>query len=391
MLIYGPPGWRTYVAGAVLLAGVSAVLLTQIDLHRSVTAWGWLAPDKGLISIRPSRGGYIAAVHARAGEQVTRGTPLFEITYDTERSGGAPGQYYRLLDEERKAVRQRLTSLEDQQRLTDTRYAQRRRTLRDELEAADNALVLQQQRVEISRNTIASLRSGFDRGAVARLDIEQAEAGLLDEQREQTVLEQAGQRLAAELASLPSEHATERAALAGRLAALRQEAIALDQRHVQFTIGRTDAFSAPVSGRLSTLRAKAGDYADPLRSQATIVPDGSELQAELFLPSSALGYVEPGQPVRIRVEPFPHQKFGTLAGTVRSVSSVLEDRRDVPALAAAGGYVFRVIAELERASLSIADRSYPLQPDMRVDADVQLEQRTAWEWLLEPLLEAWRR
>jgi multidrug efflux pump subunit AcrA (membrane-fusion protein) len=50
-----------------------------------------------------------------------------------------------------------------------------------------------------------------------------------------------------------------------------------------------------------------------------------------------------------------------------------------------------VIAELERASLSIADRSYPLQPDMRVDADVQLEQRTAWEWLLEPLLEAWRR
>ncbi len=391
MLIYGPPGWRTYVGGAVSLAAISTLLLTQIDLHRSVTAWGWLAPDKGLINIRPNRAGYIAAVHASAGEHVTRGTPLFEITYDTERSSGAPGQYYRLLDDERDAVQLRVTSLEDQQRLTDSRYAQRRRALQGQLEAAHTALLLQQQRVDIARSTIASLRTVFEKGAVARLDIEQAEAGLLDEQREQTVLEQAAERLATELDNLPSEQATERAALAGQLAALRQEAIALDQRHVQFTIGRTDAFSAPVSGRLSALRAKAGDYAEAMRSQATIVPDGSQLQAELFLPSSALGYVQPGQPVRIRVEPFPHQKFGTLAGTVRTVNAVLEDRRDIPALAAAGGYVFRVIAELEQSSLTIADHTYPLQPDMRVDADVQLERRSAWEWLIEPLLEAWRR
>ena len=146
---------------------------------------------------------------------------------------------------------------------------------------------------------------------------------------------------------------------------------------------------APVAGQLTSLRAKLGDYVSATTSQAAIVPHGSELLAELFLPSSALGYATIGQTVRLRIEPFPHQKFGVITGVLTRVSQVLEEvNAGQPTL---GSHVFKAVAKLDRHSFNMAGRVIALQPEMRVEADVVLERRRAWEWLLEPMLQAWRR
>lgn len=52
----------------------------------------------------------------------------------------------------------------------------------------------------------------------------------------------------------------------------------------------------------------------------TLVPASAALEARLYGPSSAIGFVRPGQQVLLRYDAYPHQKFGRYAGTVTSVS-----------------------------------------------------------------------
>ena len=53
---------------------------------------------------------------------------------------------------------------------------------------------------------------------------------------------------------------------------------------------------------------------------ASLVPSGAQLQAHLFAPSGAVGFVRPRQEVRLRFEAFPYQKFGHQTGHVLQVS-----------------------------------------------------------------------
>ncbi len=80
---------------------------------------------------------------------------------------------------------------------------------------------------------------------------------------------------------------------------------------------------APIAGRVSSLQATVGKPADPRQLQLSIVPDGSTLQAELFVPTRARGFVRPGQEVRILYDAFPYQRYGTHRGQVDDVSQTV--------------------------------------------------------------------
>ena len=65
----------------------------------------------------------------------------------------------------------------------------------------------------------------------------------------------------------------------------------------------------------------AGAAVDSGTLIATIVPDGAELHARLFVPTRAIGRVHPGQAVAIRYEAFSYQKYGTFKGRIADVSN----------------------------------------------------------------------
>jgi membrane fusion protein len=133
----------------------------------------------------------------------------------------------------------------------------------------------------------------------------------------------------------------------------------------------------------------------PSSALASLVPAGATLQAQLYAPSSAIGFVRPGQGVRMRFEAFPYQKFGHQDGHVVQVSRTPLAPSELGALAlpASDGAarereaMFRITVALAPA----AGEPLPLVPGMRLQADVQLETRRLVEWLFEPLLGLERR
>ncbi|HEX6721535.1 MAG TPA: hypothetical protein VF107_08190, partial [Burkholderiaceae bacterium] len=64
-----------------------------------------------------------------------------------------------------------------------------------------------------------------------------------------------------------------------------------------------------------------GEYTRKAHVRGLLVLVDARLQAHLYAPSSALGFIHAQQPVHLRVAAFPHQKFGHRAGQVLQVSS----------------------------------------------------------------------
>jgi len=104
------------------------------------------------------------------------------------------------------------------------------------------------------------------------------------------------------------------------------------------------------------------------------------------VPSRAIGFIVPGQRVRLMVDAFPYQRFGTLGGSVSTVSRAVLSPNEVLGKVALTEPAYRITVRLDRQDIDAFGRSVPLQPDMTLKADIVLEGRSLAAWLFEPLI-----
>jgi membrane fusion protein len=166
---------------------------------------------------------------------------------------------------------------------------------------------------------------------------------------------------------------------------VRTDLSATEQRMAEIQGRRAYVIRAPTAGRVSTLQATVGQSADPQRLQLELVPEGVPLQAELFVPTRAIGFIEVGQPVRIMYDAFPYQHFGTYGGRVMRVAQTIVTSSDVTGPVALNAPAYRVTVALDQPHVEANGRTIMLQPDILLSADIILERRSLLDWLLSPL------
>jgi membrane fusion protein len=244
----------------------------------------------------------------------------------------------------------------------------------------DEALAAERRRLELVTAAAARYERMHTLGFVADEQAAQRESVLLEQRsridslkRERAGLERLGAELEGRAATLPLEraHAT---------AELERAVVGTDLDIAENDARRASAVTAPATG---VVTAPTGEIAEPVeRGQvlARIVPDGALLEAELFAPSRAVGFVAAGGEVRLRYAAFPYQKFGQASGIVVSVSEA-----PLAPAGVRGEPVYRVVVELRSQTVMAYGVPRPLKPGMDVEADVLLETRRLYEWALEPL------
>ena len=366
-----------------------AAFLSLAQYTRKATVNGVVVPDRGLIRLVPAVAGTVLERRVAEGQAVQAGDVLFVLAFERPLlSPAAQGEVRRSLDERRRSLADAARS---QQALADTqRTALDRRmvALESELAQIDIELGLQQQRLVMAEQALARWQSlqaeQFSSPAQTQAKAEEVLAlravaqGLARQraalQRERAGLE--GERLALPLVAGAAAGSLERDLAQANRDAAEQDA---EQRLV---------VRAPQAGTVSTLLAEPGQSVSPASALATLVPQGAVLQAQLFAPSSAIGFVQPGQAVRLRFEAFPYQKFGQQPARVLQVSRTPLAASELAALALpassslglGGEPLFRITVALEGAPVAA------LSAGMRLQADVLLEKRRLIEWLFEPLL-----
>lgn len=99
--------------------------------------------------------------------------------------------------------------------------------------------------------------------------------------------------LQSQLAELPLDTSAKTHQLRGQIAQL-------DAQLAQSEAAAGTVLRAPSAGVISALLVKAGENVTSGQPLLSILPKGSSLEAELLVPSNAIGFVRPGSRVVLR-------------------------------------------------------------------------------------------
>jgi hemolysin D len=151
---------------------------------------------------------------------------------------------------------------------------------------------------------------------------------------------------------------------------------------------------APQDGVIKDLATHtAGTVVQPGTVLASLVPREEKLKVEAWISNEDIGFVRPGQPVKLKFAAYTFQKYGMGSGTVEHVSADAqseEEARD-KGLVANGQRTLRykALIALEGNALETEGRRYPLSVGMQTTAEILLGDRTVAEYLLSPVQKAW--
>lgn len=387
---------RSHAAmAAFALATVGLLgLLMAASYTRTARVGGLLVADPGLVRVFAPQPGVLVQLHVREGDRVARGAPLLALSAELQTEA---------LGDTREAVVRRLRSRRDSllamRRGQEQLQARQADSLTQRLAAVEAAQAHLDQEATLLRSRLALAAQNLQRQrrlyadrVVAVQTLSQAEdtaLALAAQQRsldrQRATLEQERVGLAADLSRLPLQNEAELAETDRTVSALEQEIAETEAR-------RQIVVTAPQDGTVSAVQAELGSNAGIAVPLLSIIPAGARLQAQLFAPSRAVGFVSPGQRVLLRYQAYPYQKFGGHEGTVASVSRAAISPADLPQqlVGMTGLYddrapIYRITVALARQDVTAYGKAVPLQPGMQVEADVLVETRRLIEWVFDPL------
>ncbi|MBP7914661.1 MAG: HlyD family efflux transporter periplasmic adaptor subunit [Vitreoscilla sp.] len=384
--------WLTFWVLATL--AVVSTFLFWGEYTRKAHLTGVLVPDRGLIRIAAPVAGTVLALNAREGQAVREGDPLFTLNVQSPMLAG-PAQA-----ELQQTFRSRLRSLDEAALQARALLLQRQTALGERLAALQREQAqleaqagLQAERLVLAEAALARLQALGGEKFVSAAQIQTKSEEVLGQRVEGAALarqRQALQREAATLAAERRELPLQADTALGEIERDRAEVAEAAVRAGTQSASRHLVVQAPADGVLSGLSASPGQAVTADAALASLSPTGGTLQAHLFAPSSALGFVQPAQPVWLRLAAFPYQKFGLQTGTVAQVAQAPlapAELAVVPIAARPGSEpLYRVTVLLDRQAVSAAGQNRPLVAGMQLEADVMLERRRLVEWLFEPVI-----
>ena len=378
------------VALTAAVVAIGCFLGTQ-TYARKATATGYLAPLHGVVRVMPPRAGIIVAVSVSDGDTVHAGDPLLRVAAERMSIGGSDvdANVRRALIQQRDLELGQVTLEEATAASEDQRLRERITRLEEECQALREQLSVQRGRVGLADDQARMSRDLAAKGYIAGVEQRRREDARLGQA-------QAFDTLRQQLAAKEGEVVELRFALsqlpgrsANRLATLRVAAAEIDSRLAEAEGQRAYLVVAPASGRVSAVQASAGNQADPTRPLMSIVPEGEELQAVLFVPERAIGFVAQGQDVRLSLDAFPFQRFGAQFGTITNIArTLLRPEQLSAAIQPPSEPSYRVTVALRKQSITAYGRDIPLQADMQLRADIIFDRRGFMQWLLDPVLSA---
>lgn len=374
------------MVASVIIIGAGTFLATA-SYARMETVSGWIVPQDGLIRVTARQGGVIEALGVTEGDSVAAGEALATLSLSSSIGEGDSGAALaRHLDAQLDASRAQATAQREKLLAEETQLRNQRAALLRERDESRGRLAAMEARVTLVKSNAGRVQSIADRGFASAKSVEDAEIMSLVAQQDAaeirtmvlTLDRQIGQ-LDSQLKSLPLD-------IRAADAQARANEAMLAERETQLAVDSTYRAAATVRGRVVAIPVSVGQSVAAGAVVAVMTPEGSRLEAELYVPSRAAGFIKPGNEARLMYQAFPYQKFGTARGTIREVSRTVL----APAEIAIPGLdvrepVFRIKVALDSDTALAYGQSIPIQPGMLLSANIVTDRRSLLEWLLDPI------
>jgi len=383
-----PLSTRFLTFGLLFVVAMLIAFLVFSTYTRKETVTGYLKPQGGLVQVYPSQPGQITEIFVDTGAVVKKGDQLMRIDTDRTLDDGTNlgSVVTELLDQQRNQLEARIER-QLEQKENRRRYLEGSTSgLRDQIAQMERQLSLQKERVALMKNRYSALAELRRDQLISEEEFQSRYQGYLDSRQEQERLQQSMIAERARLNDAEFELASLDTNVQEAIDQLRAEISSLDQRIAQQTGDSGFIIRAPADGRISSMQASLGNRVLAQRPLMAILPQGAELQAELLVPTQAIAFVKPGLEVDIRYHAFPYERFGMHASEITEVAHNVLSPQELDAPVQVQGPVYLVTAALDSQVVTAYGQSMPLQAGMTLEADIRLDERPLYQWLLRPLL-----
>lgn len=334
-------------------------------------------------------------LHSVAAEIAARRSLLVWVRSDAHASwpgqGGAETNEAKLIIAEAERLRTTLDNIAAQR----TEAEARRKRLAASIDARTKLIALLKERVD-TREALDQRGQGYRAKVIDALESFQRETAVLIGDQGQ-LAEVDAQLLT--LGSKQREHIAHFIADQSRLlleAERKRDQTAQDLVKARSRDERME-LRAPVSGVVQQLAVSTlGQVVQSGEALLSIVPLDAPIEVEAMVANKDIGFVEPAQPVVVKIDAFPFTRYGTISGRLTKVSRDAVDPR-APSVAteastalrggtnatgAPQSLVFPVTVALDRTMITAGKNEIPLVAGMSVVVVIKTGERRAIDFFL---------
>ena len=399
----------TWTIMVMFAAGTLWAIVGRIDIV--ATAQGKIIASGYSKVIQPYETGVIVSIHVIDGQVVQRGDVLIELdpTQHQADRDRASNEYHaakvdaarlraliagRSTFDEPDANPQYLVLQQQLLRQQVTEYQAR-------LGAAQHLIEQRRAAVEQTKENISRLEATvpmeaerahaykklLEHDAATKLDFLQAEQQRIDKTQElagqrkkllqdAAALSEAEQNYRVTVTDFHQSKQAELSTIETKAASLLQEVTKAGKK------ADLQRLTSPIGGVVQQLSVHTvGGVVTPAQPLLIVVPQDHPVEVEAQVENKDVGFVREGQAVEIKVETFLFTLYGTIPGTVLSVS---DDAVPIDK----GGLVYPTRVSMRRSTIQVEGKQLNLSPGMAVTVEIKTGKRRLIEYLLSPLLKS---
>jgi len=300
-----PSDWiLTTVVAVALVAVIVWGIVGRIPSR--VSGQGILVGSGRVVDAVSAAEGRLASLSVSIGDHVARGQTIAQIAQtDIE-------QKYKNATE---VYKERQREHDDMQAKVTAELAAKSANF-EKLEAAFNKVIqATDQRVQFLSTDVKNLEQLMAKGLTTRKILEDRRLELTEAQQRETDSQNEILKLHAQKTDLETqrEHELQQAQFAANNARRDMEALA-------GTLGLNSEVLSPIDGRVVEIKVSTGSVLNVGTPVVLIEDEGAKLEAVVYIPAEQGKNVKAGLQVRVAPSTVKREEFGTMVGTVMSVS-----------------------------------------------------------------------
>lgn len=388
---------NVFVAASAFVLIIIIYFVVFTEYTRRDTLNGVVSPTGGIVKIQANDEGYAGKVFVSEGQKVLVGEPLYEI--QTER-----------YDEFGQGVKRRiLTTIENQIVLLNERRKKEVEKFQHQLEVIDVDLIrlseeagilkvvvdLSEKELNLAQSLVDKQQVLVNKQFISSIELQRQRLEIITLEAKVQTQRLSLQRLVREKAKLEEAKVTLELELDIALQEIDQQLQQIAQNKIEYIYQTDTQVVSPINGVVASIFVKKGHSVNKGQPLLVVIPEGEEpVVVELYAPSRSIGFIQEGQDVRLRFDAFPYEKFGVQQGVIESISKSAVSAEMLPnspliqsqlSRTYGGVGLYQVRVKLDKPTITVYGDEQMFVPGMTLTADIELDTRKVYEWLLEPL------
>jgi HlyD family secretion protein len=298
-----------WILGFVILLALGTAITWSVvgSIPTRTPAEGILVSSGGrVVDAVSAASGRLAAIEVAVGDRVSQGQTIARIAQtDIEQRHRNAVEVYREREREHANLKSKI----------ELELASKAKNFAKLEEAFNQIVQATDQRIEYLTGDVRNLEGLLTKGFTTRRNVEDRRRELTDARQRREDAQNEVLKLRAQRTDLETQREREIQDSEFRLNEARRQ---VDQFAGE--LGRTTQVISPIEGRVLEIKVSPGSVLNVGTPVIAVEAEGTALEALIYIPSDRGKTVKPGMEVRIEPSTVKREEFGTMVGTVVTVS-----------------------------------------------------------------------